>query len=298
MKKKGFTLIELLVVIAIIALLMGILMPALNQARQLAERLVCGANLKGIGNAMAVYAADSKDDFPRAGLPGGIWSDKGYIFRWWASAMEPDIDEARIDAFTNRGSEEATITSSLYLLVRYASVTPSQFICKGDGAQAFKLPEEGAGAMLALEEGWDFGDPGRSGDGRIPGTCNSYAYNMPYTHFEGPGGSFVINDTYNPGIAVLADRNPHLDNRLVEPDEQANSAAHQNKGQSILYKDGSREWREEVTYGLGGDNIYTRGGDYNRNGGTPDGIAPAGNGDGGPYGRQDSYLVSEMNYRP
>ena len=56
MERKGFTLVELLVVIAIIALLMGILMPALARVRQIAFRLVCGTNLSGIGKAMLIYA--------------------------------------------------------------------------------------------------------------------------------------------------------------------------------------------------------------------------------------------------
>ena len=60
MKKKGFTLVELLVVIAIIALLMGILMPALARVRMIAYRMVCGANLSGIGKALLLYAGDSR----------------------------------------------------------------------------------------------------------------------------------------------------------------------------------------------------------------------------------------------
>ena len=67
MKRQGFTLVELLVVIAIIALLMGILMPALARVRQLAFRLTCGTNLSGIGKAMLIYANDYDNELPRAG---------------------------------------------------------------------------------------------------------------------------------------------------------------------------------------------------------------------------------------
>jgi len=55
-KRRGFTLIELLVVIAIIALLMAILMPALNRARELGRRSVCMGNLKQLALAWVMYA--------------------------------------------------------------------------------------------------------------------------------------------------------------------------------------------------------------------------------------------------
>ncbi len=65
-KRRGFTLIELLVVIAIIALLMGILMPALQRVRKQARTVVCLSSLKQIGIAMTMYTFDNEDIIPRA----------------------------------------------------------------------------------------------------------------------------------------------------------------------------------------------------------------------------------------
>jgi prepilin-type N-terminal cleavage/methylation domain-containing protein len=62
--KAGFTLIELLVVIAIIALLMGILMPALSRVREAAKRSVCSSQVKQVGVAMTAYTSDYDGRMP------------------------------------------------------------------------------------------------------------------------------------------------------------------------------------------------------------------------------------------
>ena len=71
----AFTLIELLVVVAIIALLVAILLPSLNQAREIAERTVCSSNVKQFAYAFTHYCNDNDGRFPQVEFPpyGNMW---------------------------------------------------------------------------------------------------------------------------------------------------------------------------------------------------------------------------------
>src|SRR5678810_658824 len=68
--RRAFTLVELLVVIGIIALLLSILLPALNKAREQARRVACGNNIRQLLNAVHMYASENKAALP-GGNPGG-----------------------------------------------------------------------------------------------------------------------------------------------------------------------------------------------------------------------------------
>jgi prepilin-type N-terminal cleavage/methylation domain-containing protein len=73
-KTKGFTLVELLVVISIIAILLAVLIPSLQKARELAKRTICSTQVKQIGVGMAGYAMMYDDKMPWS---GGVTSVNG-----------------------------------------------------------------------------------------------------------------------------------------------------------------------------------------------------------------------------
>jgi prepilin-type N-terminal cleavage/methylation domain-containing protein len=107
-RKKAFTLIELLVVIAIIAILIGLLVPAVQKVREAAARVQCQNNLKQIGLGLHNFAS-TYSTFPTAGAQSAALgisqaNAAGFDIAGWAEQILPFIEQANLYKYAQNGA--------------------------------------------------------------------------------------------------------------------------------------------------------------------------------------------------
>jgi len=261
---RGFTLVELLVVIGIIALLISILLPSLNRAREQANRIKCASNLRQIGLGIQMYSNENKGAFPRTYFDGA--ADPTILANNTGFATGTSFAQTGVASPVGTNN----VCASFFLVLKSQDLTSEVFVCPSSQAERDNFQ----GATKDDRSNW-------TGDGVAGGPVAqhlSYSYIVPFPTITARNAGFKINYTLSSDFAIAADINPGVaggnpvDNVLRASNASrkdmadANTNNHNGDGQNVLFADGHVEFANSPyagsprpVVGAPRDHIYTAG---------------------------------------
>jgi prepilin-type N-terminal cleavage/methylation domain-containing protein len=259
-QRGGFTLIELLVVVSIIALLISILLPSLGQAKELANRVYCGANLRSIGQSLQLYGYEF-GTFPNCYPPSG-----NYITGLTNAAVTGSPETVAGAITTNQGN----VLTPFWILILRNQMPAKIFWCKSDRFATGSATVRSTGGCHV-----NFQDAGQI----------SYSVAYPWASYWRGGANL---DSQTP---LASDMAPAADGTYKTPAapkgttmKAYNTSSHDDAGQNVLYGDTHVVFCYSPYVGCNEDNIFTVG---------PGSGSPVGNGNigAGVQSPQDAVMV-------